>query len=498
MKNITKIICVTFGCIISVQITGCISSEAFYQDVRLSRKSAYKRWKAQKEKNERSRTYISGKVGMKDCLKLTLANNKSLKSILQEKDYARGERIKSYSAILPAVGLTGQYLRKDEVASLGPITFGTLNNYSADLQVTQPIFAGGSIPSRINSAKLFSLLADEQLREAVQNVIFQAAQAYYDVLLNQHLYNISDDAVRMSKANLKNVKQKRQAGVASDFDVLRAQVELSNYKADLIQNKNAINIAKANLVKVMGVSQDSSFKLSDELIYNHIEITKEQAVKSAYQNRPDLISSELNIKSQIEQLRIAESKYWPQLNGFFNQTWSKPDPHNTTNIEWGDAWNAGVTANFPIFDGLVREGEIIQQKARLKQAQIDLIDAEENALLELSKALSDIESAVEFVESQRLNLERAKEGLRLAKAGYREGTKTQVETLDAQTASTTALANYYQAIYSHLKAKLSLYKAMGVLTTYKPIICEEKITGAEAQEKQNKNKNSENYSDRSS
>jgi len=480
-----------------LQIIGCISSDQLYRDVRLSRKTAYQRWISQKQKNEHSKTHISGKVSMKDCLKIALTNNKTLKSILQEKDYARGERIKSYSAILPTVGLTGQYLRKDEVASLGPITFGSINNYSADLQVTQPIFSGGSIPSRINSAKLFSLLTDEQVTQAVQNIIFQAAQAYYDVLLNQQLYQISNDAVRLSQANLQSVKEKRQAGVASDFDVLRAQVELSNDKAELIKNKNAINIAKANLIKVMGVSQQSDFTLSDELVYNPIEVTMEQAVKAAYQNRPDLISSELNIKSQIEQLRIAKSKYWPQLNGFFNHTWAKPDPKNSTNIEWGDAWNAGVTANLPIFDGLARKGQVIQNEARLKQAQIDLIDAEETALLELTKALSSIEDAAEFVDSQRLNIQRAKEGLRLAKVGYREGTKTQLETLDAQTALTTAHANYYQAIFSHLTAKLSLYKAMGILTTYKPITSEE-IIGVESKQRHNTKENSEKSYHRSS
>ena len=60
---------------------------------------------------------------------------------------------------------------------------------------------------------------------------------------------ISADAVRSAQAHLDDVKQKRQGGVASDFDVLRAEVELSNFQAELIQNKNAINLAKAQLIK---------------------------------------------------------------------------------------------------------------------------------------------------------------------------------------------------------------------------------------------------------
>ena len=123
-------------------------------------------------------------------------------------------------------------------------------------------------------------------------------------------------------------------------------------------------------------------------------------------------------------------------------------------------------ATLPLFDGLWREGEIIQQKARLRQSQIDLIDAEETTLFELTRALLSIEDAEEFVESQRLNLTRAEEGLRLAEVGYKEGTNTQVEMIDAQAALTKARALYYQSVYSHIIAKLDLQKAMGVLIGY--------------------------------
>ena len=63
---------------------------------------------------------------------------------------------------------------------------------------------------------------------------------------------------------------------------------------------------------------------------------------------------------------------------------------------------------------------------------------------------------------------RSEEGLRLVETGYREGTNTQIEVVDAQTALTTAKANYYQAIYSHLVAKLDLNKAMGTLARLEP------------------------------
>jgi len=456
-------------------LAGCVSSEQFYEQAGLSRETAYRQWQSRKERQEQAQPVISGKLTVQDCLKLAMVNNKALQRVTEEREIARGERLKSNSAILPGVSLTGEYRRLDEVTSFEidtpagkeKIQFGDVDNYSTGLMVTQPIFAGGSITARLNSAKLFSLLTDQTVRAAVQDVVYAAEHAYHDVLLSQHLVEISADAVRSAKAHLDSVKQKRQGGIASDFDVLRAEVELSNFQAELIQNKNAINISKAMLIKTMGVSQDSDFVLSDELTYIPSSVTTEQAVEAAYRNRPDLLGKEFDIRVQREQLKIVRSRYFPAVSGYYSNTWSKPDPHTMMLIEWGHAWQAGLTATIPIFDGFSRQGEIVSQKARLKQAQIGLVDAEETALFELTKSQLGIENAVEFVESQRLNLTRAREGLRLAEVGYREGTNTQVEMIDAQAALTTAQANYYQAIYSHVIAKLDLQKAMGTLTMVK-------------------------------
>jgi outer membrane protein TolC len=181
-----------------------------------------------------------------------------------------------------------------------------------------------------------------------------------------------------------------------------------------------------------------------------------------------LFSRELNIRQQKELLAIAQSQYYPSISAFFNNTWSKPDPHNQMIIDWGSGYSYGVMAGWPIFDGFAREGSVITQKTRLKQSQIDLVDAEETALFELTKAILSIEDAAEFVDSQKLNLSRAEEGLRLVEVGYREGVNTQVEVVDAQSALTTARANYYQSIYSHVVAKLDLQKAMGTLTRFEP------------------------------
>jgi len=460
-------------------LAGCTTQKEFANDVGLSRQTAYRQWENRKTQEEGQQPRISGKLSVSDAFRLSLVHNKMLQQTLLERDVAEGQIVSSRSAYLPNVALSARYQRQElvpvfDVAIPGApperVQIGTLDNYSAALNITQPIYAGGAITAQVQLARLSALLADQTVRAATQDVVYATETAYYNLLLSQHLVDISTEEVRAATAHLDDVEKKRAGGIASDFDVLRAQVELSNSEANLIQSKNAINLARAQLIKSMGVSQDSDFALSDEFVFAPAQVSMEEAVKTAFTNRPDLYSKEYQIRQQREQLRLARSRYLPNVSLYFTDTWSNPSPTNfgSSTSEWGRIWQGGLQGAWPIFDGFQREGNIMQQKARLKQAQINLVDTEETAVFELTQAMLSMENAQEFVQSQELNVTRAREGLRLADVGYQQGVNTQVEVIDAQSALTTARVNYLRAIYQHVVAKLAVDRAMGTIVTTPP------------------------------
>ncbi len=460
-------------------LAGCTSQKEFAEDVGLSRQAAYRQWENRKTQEEGQQPRISGKLSVSDAFRLSLVYNKMLQQTLLERDVAEGQIVSSRSAYLPGLALDARFRRQELVpvfdvvipgAPPERVQIGTLNNYTAALTVRQPIYAGGAITAQVQLARLSSLLADQTVRAATQDVVYTTETAYYNLLLSQQLVDISTEQVRASKAHLDDVEKKRAGGVASNFDVLRAQVELSNSEVELIRSKNAINLARADLIKTMGVSQDSDFVLSDEFAFAPTKVSMEEAVKTAFTNRPDLYSKEYQIRQQREQLRLARSRYLPTVSAYFTETWSNPSPTNfgSSVSSWGQIWETGLQGTWPIFDGFQREGDIIQQKARLKQAQIGLVDAEETAVFELTRAILSMENAEESVQSQQLNVTRATEGLRLADVGYQQGINTQVEVIDAQSALTTARVNYLRAIYQHVVAKLAVDRAMGTIVTTPP------------------------------
>ncbi len=449
--------------------TGCFPSrEAVYQEVGEGRSRAFARWRATVDA-EQALPGVKGPLSIADAVKLALEYNPVLQRTLQEQEKARGQVLTAFSGALPTLEADADYTRMDKVSAINvgtqTIPIGAKNNYDVQLQITQPIIQGDSIPAAIRGARFFQFLNDEKVRQAVQDLIFTIVRDYYDVVLANHLYQVQVEALDFAKANLKDVVARKQAGVAIPFDELRARVEVSNVEADTIQQRNKLNRARTALLRAMGFAERSQVDMADDLSYLPMTPDFEKAVEGAFKNRPELFQSELDVRLQREALRVYYSEYFPRLEAWGLQKWAYPDPHDQSVLEWGKQWTAGLRVRWTLFDGLKREGNIIQQRATLRESEITLFDTEQAVLEQVKNSILDLNDADELVKSQQLNLERANEALRLVTVGAQEGVNTELEVLDARSALTKARGLYYQAIYAHAVARLTLQRAMGILGT---------------------------------
>ncbi len=442
---------------------GCAPTRSdYYSSLRRRRLESFRRWDEPSPTDERPR--IEGELDLEEALRLALLYSPQLQAALQGKETARGRVVEAYSEVLPSADLSAGYVRLDQLPSMGGVGIGVgdLDNYSFRVTLTQPIFKGGAISIAQRAARLSSYLSDETVRGAVENVVESVARGYCDAVLAEELVAVQEDALQSARAHFEAVGLKQLQGVATEYDVLRARVDVSNIQADLIEQKRRRDIARASLLRGMGVSQKSRGELTTTLDYEEQEPPSfREAVRVAFQNRPDLYQAAISADLQQEALNEARTKYLPRLEGYYWHMWARPDPRSSA--VWGRQWQAGLNLRWNLFDGLAREGRIIQQKALLRQMQILLGDAEQRALLEVKDALLELESARELVESQSLNSERASRALDLADEGYKEGVNTELEVLDATAALTRAKSLYYTALHRHTTARIRLQRAMGML-----------------------------------
>ncbi|MEF8787897.1 MAG: TolC family protein [Planctomycetota bacterium] len=448
--------------------SSCVPSRsAYYRGLEYQRTGAYERWEHEKTEEER-RPRLKGELGLEGAVEFALGHNTQLRAMLQKKDQARGRIVEAYSETLPSADLTAGYARLDQVMNidLGVQSFqiGDRDNYRYQVEFTQPIYKGGLMHIARRAARVFSYMSDEQVRGTVGQVVFDVAKAYYDAVLADRMIKVQEAALEATKAHLEDVRSRKKHGTATEYDVLRTRVDMSNIRADLIRQRNQKEQAVTRLLKAMGASQRSDVKLAGGLDYQPTDTGFEEAVRRAFKNRPDIYAAELGVDLQKAALDRAWTRFYPRLNAYFWHLWAKPDPAQASQIEWGRDWETGLALKWPLFDGLAREGQIIQQRALLRQRRIELTDAEETAITQVRNALVKLENARELVESQKLNLQRADRARSLVQAGYREGVNTQVEVLDATAALREARGLYYQALHEHITAVLQLKQATGQLS----------------------------------
>jgi outer membrane protein TolC len=164
-----------------------------------------------------------------------------------------------------------------------------------------------------------------------------------------------------------------------------------------------------------------------------------------------------------ERLRVVKGSYGPSADAFLNGKYQNPNPNDTTRDEWSDDWSAGLQVTYTLFDGLERKGRLTQAKSVRRQAEANLRNAEEAARVEIHQALLDLRNAEELYQSQAKNIDLSREALRMLENGHKVGKNTQIEVLDARSALTEAMGQYYNAIYSHVLARLAIRKAIGTL-----------------------------------
>ena len=440
---------------LSVALSGCVPTDAeIASDMQSSRREAYMEWKSQRDRGLSREARVDGPLSLDDAIKMALQYNKGLQQKIQDREVTRGDRITAYSVVLPSVTVSGSANRRERHRDITDI-----DAYSTGVTVRQPIFEGEAIPAKLRQARFYTALTDEEIRQTVQELIQAVANNYYDVLLAQHLVETHREALISAESQYRMVSEKRKQETATDYDVLRAQVDVATYRARMLSQQNAVDTNRVQLLKNMGVSQDSEISFSDKLQFLPMRPVFERAVEIASGNRPDLRQAELTSRIYQEAVAIARSAFWPKISGSFTQNWSDGFRPNDTFAR--NSWNAGLGAEVTF--GADKVGDLVKRRAQSRQMEIAILDKQEEAMRQIRQEINNLANAEEMIKALEVNQDAAREALRLVEVGYQAGVKTEVDITDARKALTDVQGEYYTSLADHTKARLNLQVAMGVL-----------------------------------
>ncbi len=397
---------------------------------------------------------LDGELSVQDCVDIALAHSPKVISARLAVQSAAVSLSNAKNVLLPTVSLSGDadFTNSKTPGSLRTNSHGAGTALNADLSISGLTDIGRTIQTQ----KLKLAQSKMDLCDTENSIISSVKSAYYALLSAQRAVAIRTQSRDLYQEQYDRTQAFYDQGLRPKVDVTTAEVNLNNEILSLIRATNLVKTRTATLANMMGVPRDTPFVLNDEIPTEKPEMTFEEALTLAYENRPDVRSSKVSLQISQIQLRQAKAAYWPTFT--LGASFSKSGDEFRLDNDQTKLF-AGV--EIPIFSALKVHNGVKQARINLAGAQNSDRSLANDVYLQVQSAFIKMSEAAESIPVAESTVEKAKENMDLARGRYNEGIGDIITLKDAEVSYTDAELNLLTARYDYAVALAELKQAMG-------------------------------------
>jgi len=404
---------------------------------------------------------IANPLTIDEALALAFAYNPDLGIATAQVNKARGLVEEAHARFMPSFNAQVSQLYQGPAVSFEVSPGNNVNiippsQTSAQASVFLPLDVSG----RLHYA---SVMAKDQfqinylgLLRVSEQLIAQVKRNYYEVLRASGQAETAQAAVDVAGVRLKNTQARFEAGTVPKFDVTTAQVDLANLNQQLIAAQSRVNIAQANLNRVLGISPDASTQVAKvEVPVTVTDVDIPASAKAARAARPEVKIQQQSIALNKANIRLQRTGLLPTLGISAAYKFVSTQSFSSANM----SYDAVATVSMPIWDGGVTKAKVDQAYGDLQAANATLDQTQLMVSQEVSTAALTLEEAAKRTKTTADSVALAEEALRLANVRYEAGIAVLVEVTNAESQLTQARFNLVNAQYDYAIALADLQRA---------------------------------------
>jgi len=309
-------------------------------------------------------------------------------------------------------------------------------------------------------------MAVEKARSSKLAMTSAVKQAFYSYLLAKDSYEVLRKNYENVALNTRTVTDKYEQGMASEFDKLRAEVELKNQRPNLIAAETAVQLASMQLKALMGLDIEYPVIFEGTLTQFEEDVTREGLLRAgnfSLEKNTDLIQLSIQ-KQQIETaLKITKASFLPMLSLSTNlQYTAMNNDFRFSNYNFFPYSTAALSLNIPIFSGLKRQQQVKQSRLSLENLEDSRIHSERTLRLSVNNCLNQMSNAVEELASNKENVSMAEKAYSISRKQFEVGIGTWLDLSVSELALTHARLAYHQSIYNYLFNMTELENIIGI------------------------------------
>lgn len=424
-------------------------------------------------------------ITLQEAIEIALENNYQLKQAKNNLDLAEENTKSEYADFLPSINgsfggsrTTGQQFVQDQVDFVDV----TSQSISGRLSVNVPIFEGFNNINSLRQSQQDKLSTDEAYQRAKEEVIFNTASRYLQVLLNRQLLNIAEENLENSRRQLEQVQAQVEVGSRPTVDLYNQEAMVANNELTVTQQENSLKFSKLVLVRQLQIDPLGNYEFvlpdlnADESI--NTEYNVNELIDQALLNRSDLKSEIANIRGLNFQMKLAQGTLLPSISASASVSSRYSDQYrlrdvsgNFVDVSFGDQFfdqqvnrSIGFSVNVPIFQNWNRMFNIQASKIQLKNAELNYENLEFQVIQEVTQAYNDYTSYIKQLEASDKSLRASERAYETQQERYNVGSSTLIELSEAQANYVEAQSNFTQAHYNLIFQEKLLDYYLGKLT----------------------------------
>jgi len=415
------------------------------------------------------------KLNLKQAIEIGLSKSPTIKIAdkqLQRVDYSNKEKL---AALYPNISASGSYqraLKKQRMFFSIPgmpsnpdgFEVGQDNTFVGGVSASLPIISP-TLWATLKMNEVDLQMANETARSSEIALINQITKAYYTILMMQDSYSVFEQNFKNTEASARVIADKYKLGSVSEFEWLRADVQLRNALTNTISAESAVAMSKLQLKTLMGIDLTTEIiaegKLSEYEKALYGEMLTVDTTKLS--QNTDLKQFDLRLEQMKKSIEIQKTTWLPTLAGSINYQYMSManDDIALANYRWFPTSNAAISLSIPIFQGGAKHYKSKQLKLQMDEMNLQKVNLKKNLELQANIYVDNMKKSIDKIQSNKKGLQQAEKAVLISRKMYEEGVSTFLDLSNSELNLLQAGLSYNQSIYDFILAKADLEKLLG-------------------------------------
>jgi len=341
-----------------------------------------------------------------------------------------------------------------------------LNNYSATASVSENVFNGFQWKYAVQNMQFAEKGAEFSLEDQKNNVSLTITMEYINLFKLQRAHDAVEENIKQISAHVDEVTDFTKHGLATQNDLLRTQLQLSNAQLSEIDIKSQIQTESFNLDVMLGLPEGTGIGVDSNSILTNKSVQGLPFYLNNVQNRNDLKAADMQEKAADALISETKSSLYPHLTIGADYDYLRPNPRIVPPLDqFQPTWDIGFKISYSLTGLYDNKTKTDVSRARYAEAAAQYDDLSDNARMEVNRDYLQYKESLEKIDVAEKTLTQAEENYKIVKSKYDNHIALLTDLLDADNYLLNARINLISSKADATLAYYSMLKSAGAFTT---------------------------------